>query len=743
MPNQKQYNESFRPIGSPDTLQLGNIKTNNNLAKLGQAVGGLADSYKGLQARKEDVILKESDYDSSRAESFYKIEQNDIIEEYKRNPSPTSKDKAKSDFKLLRQKHVVGIRHDEGKKLFNDSVDLYDEQAFSAVNRVEFNKETDLAFTSLNALGDLTNRSMEGKSAKDKMALVDAYNQNVSAMERSGYMDTSKGEQIKREMVRQAANLHVSEMNIDEIVDMVKPVYDVDGSSSGVKLMAEVRKNYGKKADVLPKDYLPKMTMMESSLDQNAQAPTSSAGGLHQFTDATAKQYGVKDRFNPVDSTNGAISFALDNIKSLKKRLKRNPTGGELYLAHQQGATGAGVLLANPKKLAVDVLTDVYGSKAKASKALGNNLGNDTMTAKDFTDKWIKRYDDKVVVDSSVDVYEATGGLTDYASIAVRTSALNRANKEIKERNVDYLVEKIKMGNSTSWLADTQEIENPEIKKEVHTRIKAEIAIKNEIEKAETQKTLMDGVDASNGVLKDEEDNDVSYAEWRATNIEKVKKLTPSQQQTMDENYQNTLNNRAVNEKVATENFYNFIDAISKNPDKEWLEIDWVKTRNILGKNGEEKLRGMYDEWQDGNKDVFYSARDKSQTLRNLEFKLDLSDNKSKKANLAYIFDDIVRSESNAKGRDLTLTEMRAIGENLSREIVIENPYWFDTKTDVFNEMVKDASDMTDMQKDETRLRVAGVESGKQPNTQQLQTMGLMSDFELMEEYNNNLLESK
>ncbi len=125
-----------------------------------------------------------------------------------------------------------------------------------------------------------------------------------------------------------------------------------------------------------------KIAMLESSFNAKAQNPASSAGGLFQFVDGTARQYGLADRFDPEQAADAAARLAKDNAAHLKKVLGRAPTAGELYLAHQQGAGGAGKLLKNPNARAADVV---------GAKAVRLNGGSSDMTAGAFANMWINK----------------------------------------------------------------------------------------------------------------------------------------------------------------------------------------------------------------------------------------------------------------------------------------------------------------------------------------------------------------
>jgi hypothetical protein len=125
----------------------------------------------------------------------------------------------------------------------------------------------------------------------------------------------------------------------------------------------------------LPAGYLGNLAQRESGGDPNARNPKSSAGGLFQQIDANAQQYGVADRFDPVQSTIGAAKFASENASLLRQTLGREPTAGELSLAHQQGGTGAVRLLSNPNARAADIVGE---------DAVRLNGGSPNMTAMEF-----------------------------------------------------------------------------------------------------------------------------------------------------------------------------------------------------------------------------------------------------------------------------------------------------------------------------------------------------------------------
>jgi hypothetical protein len=110
------------------------------------------------------------------------------------------------------------------------------------------------------------------------------------------------------------------------------------------------------------REYAYRMAQKESNFDPNAVSPTG-AKGLFQFTGGTGKQYGLVGqqgdmRTDPALNTQAFVKFTNDNREGLRKVLGRDPTPGELAVAHQQGLGGATALLTgkgtvNPANLAV------------------------------------------------------------------------------------------------------------------------------------------------------------------------------------------------------------------------------------------------------------------------------------------------------------------------------------------------------------------------------------------------------
>lgn len=113
-------------------------------------------------------------------------------------------------------------------------------------------------------------------------------------------------------------------------------------------------------------DYLMAQARLESGLDPNARADTSSAAGLYQFTQGTwlttLARHGAEQglgsalagsrseqlalRFDPQASAQMAAALAAENRQGLRDSLGREPDANELYMAHFLGIGGARQFLA-------------------------------------------------------------------------------------------------------------------------------------------------------------------------------------------------------------------------------------------------------------------------------------------------------------------------------------------------------------------------------------------------------------
>lgn len=177
---------------------------------------------------------------------------------------------------------------------------------------------------------------------------------------------------------------------------------------------------------------LMRIAMIESSGNPNAKNPNSSAGGLFQFIDSTAAQYGLTDRFDPVQAADAGARLARDNAAHLRKVLGREPTAGELYLAHQQGAGGAAKLLGNPDDDAVATV---------GAEAVRLNGGQTGMTNRQFAAIWLRKAGDAPAMSDAggikVKLTGQLGAMPRMPSGTIAGDAFNKAASEVYLNRLD------------------------------------------------------------------------------------------------------------------------------------------------------------------------------------------------------------------------------------------------------------------------------------------------------------------
>lgn len=146
-------------------------------------------------------------------------------------------------------------------------------------------------------------------------------------------------------------------------------------------IISDAARRYGVEPDVAIR-----IATIESRLDPRAQNKSSSAGGLFQFIDDTWAGYGQgKNKYDPYANADAGARFIRNNMNGLKNALGRDPTPGEIYMAHQQGLGGALKILKDPSRNAVEALG--YQQVALNLPAAQKGMTN-TITTGEFAKLW-------------------------------------------------------------------------------------------------------------------------------------------------------------------------------------------------------------------------------------------------------------------------------------------------------------------------------------------------------------------
>lgn len=185
--------------------------------------------------------------------------------------------------------------------------------------------------------------------------------------------------------------------------------------------------------------------------------PLSSAVGIYQFIDDTWKAAGGTDadRMDMNKQVELGVKHIKQNQDSMREFLGREPTGAEVYLAHQQGLAGAKALLGAEKGTAAAIaLAPAYkGNIARAGDAINNNGGRSDMTAEQFVARWNDKYNrqsgragiENMSLTDAIEYAKARAGDDpDFQAEAVKqVTEVHKQAKAAKEEQKDALIEQV------------------------------------------------------------------------------------------------------------------------------------------------------------------------------------------------------------------------------------------------------------------------------------------------------------
>lgn len=178
-------------------------------------------------------------------------------------------------------------------------------------------------------------------------------------------------------------------------------------------------------------DFLLQAAARESSFDPNAKAKTSSASGLFQFIETTwletlkknGEELGLADyaqhirvdtsgkyrvdnknlkkqildlRHDPEVSALVAGALAKDNASGLSSNLGRDPSAGELYLAHFLGVNGSLRLLNAVQDRPEHPAADLFPLQARANKAVFFQGDGQARTVSDVHSRLVGHFNETI-----------------------------------------------------------------------------------------------------------------------------------------------------------------------------------------------------------------------------------------------------------------------------------------------------------------------------------------------------------
>lgn len=166
----------------------------------------------------------------------------------------------------------------------------------------------------------------------------------------------------------------------EALIDLPAASAGLDAEQAVVRAMVE---DMAVARGIDPLDFLA-VAWIESRLRPLARNPKSTASGVFQFIARTARAYDLDDPFDARANVEAASRLWRDNKAALAEGLDREPTGAELYLAHQQGASGALRLIRGGSMPAYAIV---------GRDAVALNGGTGSTTAEAFLMIWAQKFD--------------------------------------------------------------------------------------------------------------------------------------------------------------------------------------------------------------------------------------------------------------------------------------------------------------------------------------------------------------
>ena len=313
-------------------------------------------------------------------------------------------------------------------------------------NRQRFEEETLTDYTNIGIRAADEQRSAFGKKAEIEISdYADGIRKKIRSGEYKGdaledLRETIEDNQFLTTLEKETL---FKELGKGVDADLIEVEYE-NVTTKGVSLTREVQAAISavENTEGVPSwlgGYLARLATIESGGGRNMYNPENpGVVGVWQFTSGTARQVGLdpSDRIDVAKSTAAVVRLTAENASVLRNALGREPTPGELYLAHQQGAGGAVKILSNPNARAVDVLgrKQVELNLPKSMRGQTNNI-----TAGQFAQLWTGKFErtggriDETEVLSIVEQSPAYLRMTPEEQDKVKSNILTRTDKINKE----------------------------------------------------------------------------------------------------------------------------------------------------------------------------------------------------------------------------------------------------------------------------------------------------------------------
>lgn len=169
--------------------------------------------------------------------------------------------------------------------------------------------------------------------------------------------------------------------------------------------------------------YMLSQAAQESGFNPNAKAGTSSASGLYQFIDSTAKDQMGKLGINPVDRNKPevqaqlAANYALENKRAIENVTGREATPTDLYLGHFMGTGGASKFLKTAQKNPNAIAADIFPDQAASNRGIFYDKTGRPLSVAEVYSKLDKKVGSRSQAFGTVYAKKSTPGINPNAQI--------------------------------------------------------------------------------------------------------------------------------------------------------------------------------------------------------------------------------------------------------------------------------------------------------------------------------------
>lgn len=391
-----------RPTPQPSTAVQG-----YETGQMEQAVAGVGQTIAKVG---EQIQQSNTDYNTAQAKAYMARASIDASTMFDKDQDyPTFEPRYLKNMQQKQQEAAAMITDPRQRKLFQMESQVDVSRGLATVKRMATQKEADYGRGTLeNNLIQNSDTYVKTPLEGDRVALANSTKGLLQSAVQKGWIDpdtaVKRFDSFRTDVTSRSYDAKMAvdpEAVVKELAPV--PVGDSKQAATVVQTVQQAAQKHGADPDVLAKTM-----MIESRGNPNAVSPTG-AKGAFQFTGATASQYGLTNRNDLAASADAAARLQVDNVKILKSK-GVEPTGSAIYLAHQQGASGAAALLQNPDKNAVDVIEPFKKNRDDAVKQIVKNGGTVDMTAGEFTQKWTDTFDK---AEGPSHIFEATNSVSD------------------------------------------------------------------------------------------------------------------------------------------------------------------------------------------------------------------------------------------------------------------------------------------------------------------------------------------